>query len=117
VPEFLKAVEERPQGKREVSGLAEFRNSVGLASLVRGFGFHVQAVIGRDVYPCVHEDDEGRLYFSLPLETHEFEIIGCGNLTRGSPDNPPFPGRYKVSVTKKPVTANKEVLDPKEKIK
>ena len=39
VPEFLAAVEKRSDEKKEFAGLAEFRDSVGLASLVRGFGY------------------------------------------------------------------------------
>jgi DNA-directed RNA polymerase subunit RPC12/RpoP len=117
VPEFVRAIENRPEGGREVPGLAEFRNSVGLAALVQGFGHHVQAVIDRQIYPCVHEDDDGRLYFSLPVGTQEFEFVGREESAPPSRENPPFPGHYKVSVAKEPVTVNKKKLDPKERVR
>lgn len=117
VPEFVKVIEKRPEGARDVPGLAEFRNSVGLASFVQGFGFHVQAVIDKQVYPCVHEDDEGRLYFSFPVDTQEFELVGRGDAGKPSKENPPFPGHYKISISGKPVTVHKKVLDPKEKVR
>ncbi len=76
VPEFLAAVEKRGDEKKELAGLAEFRDSVGLASLVRGFGYHVQAAIGKQAFPCVLEDRDGRLFFALPSGTEKFEIVG-----------------------------------------
>jgi len=100
-----------------VEGLAAFRNSVGLTSLIRGFGRQVQAVIGRQVYPCVHEDAAGYLYFSLPLETKEFEITARERKGKATPDDPAFPGRYQVAVPPQPVTVNKEAHDPKAKIR
>jgi hypothetical protein len=122
VPAFLKALQDRPEGERDLAGLAEFRNSVGLASIRHGFGLHVQAVIGRQSYPCVHEDGEGRLYFSLPVDTREFEITGRGSPGRDSKGkdsetDAAFPGRYKVVIAGEPVTVNKEAPDPKRKIR
>lgn len=116
-PLFAKAVEGRGERNREIPGLAEFRNTVGLASLVRGFGYHVLAVIGKETFPCVHEDAEGRLYFTLPLETTEFEIAGREVTPNAPKDAPRFPGRYKVRVSQKPVTIKKEKVDLKEKTK
>jgi hypothetical protein len=117
VPEFLKAVEKRAESERDRPDLAEFRNAVGLAAICRGFGLHVQAASGRQAYPCVHEDADGYLYFSLPLGTQEFELTGREVLPKASRDNPPFPGRYIVVVAKEPVTVNKEAPDPKKKIR
>lgn len=117
VPEFLDAIEKRGEGKRELAGLAEFRDSVGLTSLVGGFGHQVHAVIGKNSYPCVHEDPTGRLFFALPRGTKEFEIVGRTKSARAPKDAPGFPGRYQVHVAKEPVTVNKEAEDPKQKVK
>ncbi len=117
VPEFLKAIEKRSEGERDISGLAEFRNSVGLASLVRGFGFHVQALVGKQAYRCVHEDAQGRLYFALPIETSEFEIIGRPQATAVSKNDMQFTGRFTVKIAKKPVTEKEEAPDMKKKIR
>lgn len=117
VPRFLKAIENRPEGARDIKGLAEFRNSVGLASLVGGLGYQVQGVIGKQALPCVHEDVDGRLYFALPLGTKEFEIIGRPHPPEDTKAKPLFPGRYKVNVSGEPVTVNKEAPDPKKKIR
>jgi hypothetical protein len=117
VPEFVRALEQRREGERDVEGLAAFRNSVGLTSLLRGFGRQVQAVIGRQVYPCVHEDAAGYLYFSLPLDTKEFEITARERKGKATPDDPPFPGRYKVVLSPEPVTVSQPAPDPKQKIR
>jgi DNA-directed RNA polymerase subunit RPC12/RpoP len=117
VPEFLAAVEKRGDEKKEFAGLAEFRDSVGLASLVSGFGYHVQAAIGKQAYPCVLEDKDGRLFFVLPEGTEEFEIVGRDRGGKSSKDAPRFPGRLTVQVTKKSATINKEAPDPKERIR
>ena len=98
VPEFVDALENRSPDGHELSGLAEYRNSVGLASLVRGFGYAIQAQIGKQVFPCVHEDAEGRLYFALPIDTREFELVGRPPLPKASAAGLPFPGRYRVKV-------------------
>ena len=117
VPEFLKAVENRSESQRDRPDLAEFRNAVGLPAICRGFGLQVQAVIDRQAYPCVHEDAEGALYFSLPLGTREFELTGRENPPKASRNDAPFSGRYKILVAKEPVTVNKEIPDPKKKIR
>ena len=117
VPEFLAAVEKRGDQKKEFAGLAEFRDSVGLASLVSGFGYHVQAAIGKQAFPCVLEDKDGRLFFVLPEGTKEFEIVGRERGGKTSKDAPRFPGRFSVQVSKKSATINKEAPDPKEKIR
>jgi hypothetical protein len=117
VPEFLEAVEKRAESERARPDLAEFRNAVGLAAICRGFGLQVEAAIGRQAYPCVHEDADGYLYFSLPLGTQEFELTGRETLPKASRDNPPFAGRYNVVVVNEPVTVNKEAPDPKKKIR
>jgi len=51
------------------------------------------------------------------METQEFELVGRETAPTPSKENPPFSGRYQVSVAKKPVTVNKRVLDPKEKVR
>jgi hypothetical protein len=117
VPEFLKAVEKRAESERDRPDLAEFRNAVGLAAICRGFGLQVQAAIGRQAYPCVHEDADGYLYFSLPLGTQEFDLTGRENFPKVSRNDAPFPGRYTVVVAKEPVTVNKEAPDPKKTIR
>jgi len=117
VPEFLEAVEKRGDQKKEFPRLAEFRDTVGLASLTTGFGYHVQAAIGKDAYPCVIEDRDGWLFFVLPSGTREFEIVGRTRSGKPSKDKPQFTGRYLVQVAKKPATINREAVDPKEKIR
>lgn len=116
VPEFLDAVEKRNDEKKEFPRLAEFRDSVGLAALASGLGYHVQAAIGKQAYPCVLEDRDGRLFFVLPVDTEEFEIVGRSRGDKASKSAPQFPGRFTVQVSKQSATINKEAPDPKEKI-
>lgn len=117
LPAFVSALAKRTEDQRDVAGLAEFRNSVGLNSIVRSFGREVQAGTGRQAYPCVYEDAEGCLYFALPVDTSEFEITGRARSPRSSPDDPQFPGRYRVVVSKEPVTVKNETSDSKQKIR
>jgi hypothetical protein len=98
VPEFLQAVEQREQNAGAVEGLLEFRNRVGLASCVRGFGHVVVAKAQGTTYPCIHEDREGRLYFALPRGAPKFDLVGQpAASTRGSPL---FPGTIHIRIGK-----------------
>lgn len=117
VPEFLEAVAKRSEEKKEFPRLAEFRDTVGLASLTTGFGYHVQAAIGKQAYPCVLEDRDGWLFFVLPSGTQEFEIVGRPRGGKTPKDKPQFTGRFTVQVSKKPVSIKREAADPKEKIR
>lgn len=119
LPEFLTAVQQRTERNRDVKGLAEFRDSVGLASLMRGsgFGYHVQAAIGKQAYPCILEDNQGRLFFALPTGTQEFELVGRDRAPKSSKDAARFTGRYTVRVSDQEVTIKKEAPDGNEKVR
>lgn len=117
IPEFLAAVQQRGDERKDIAGLAEFRDSVGLASLVHGFGYQIQAAIGKQAFPCVLEGRDGRLFFVLPAGTEEFEIVGRDRGGNSSKAAIRFPGRYSVQVAKKSATINREAPDPKEKIR
>ncbi len=75
--------------------LVHYRNSIGLNSLMGGLGYHMEARVNHKVYPCVHDDFQGGLYFLVPKGTLQFEILGR------KMDNgwTPFPGKYQVQVT------------------
>ena len=117
VPEFLEAVKKRGDEKQDLPRLAEFRDTVGLASLTTGFGYHVQAVIGNEAYPCVLEDRDGWLFFVLPSATQEIEIVGRARGGKSAKGKPQFTGKYTVQVSKKPATINRGPVDPQEKIR
>ena len=101
--------------KADKSALNPFRNSLALPALVRGLGYHVEAVYGRTAYPCVYEDRDGGLYFLLPPGAKGFEITGRKHHGRVE-----FSGKYQVKVTgvmKQPPKgkgdpANKKSKDP-----
>ena len=53
------------------------RDLVVLPTLVSGLGYHVEAIINGNVYPCVYEDsDAGELYFLLPNAAKSFVVQG-----------------------------------------
>lgn len=52
------------------------RDHVVLPSLVTGIGYHLEAIANQNIYPCVYEDPDGRLYFLLPNATRTFTIRG-----------------------------------------
>lgn len=75
--------------------LINYRNTIGLNSLMGGLGYHMEARVNHQIYPCVHEDFQGGLYFLVPKGTLQFQIqgrkMGNGWTT--------FPGKYTVQVT------------------
>jgi len=75
--------------------LINYRNSVGLNSLMGGLGYHMEARVNNKVYPCVHDDFQGGLYFLVPKGTLQFEILGR-KMENGWT---PFPGKYEIQVT------------------
>ncbi|QDT92846.1 hypothetical protein [Gimesia algae] len=75
--------------------LLHYRNSVGLNSLLGGLGYHMEARVNNKIYPCVHEDSKGGLYFLVPKGTLQFNILGREMDTGWTT----FPGKYEVQVT------------------
>jgi hypothetical protein len=73
----------------------EFRDSLGLNSLRGGLGYHSAALVGNKYYPCVHEDEEGRLYFAVPRGTTSFVVTE--RLLEGQ--DSVFPGEYRFDIT------------------
>jgi hypothetical protein len=119
VPKFFEALEKRSEKDREIEGLAEFRDSVGLASLMKstGFGYYVQASVGKKGYPCIQEDSQGRLYFALPVDTQEFELVGRDRAPKSNKNATRFPGRYTIRISETPITLHKEPEDGNEKVR
>ncbi|QDT96209.1 hypothetical protein [Gimesia aquarii] len=79
----------------DVHNLINYRNTVGLNSLMGGLGYHMEARVNNKIYPCVHDDFQGGLYFLVPKGTLQFEMTGR-ELKSG---RTPFPGKYQVQVT------------------
>ncbi|QDV52461.1 hypothetical protein [Gimesia fumaroli] len=75
--------------------LLSYRNKVGLNSLMGGLGYHMEARVNNKIYPCVHDDFQGGLYFLVPRGTLQFEILGR-KMDQGWTF---FPGKYQVQVT------------------
>lgn len=114
VPKFLLALESFRKAKGGASeGLVEYRNSVGVATLVGPAGYQLEAVRHGEIHRCILEDAQGQLYFLLPIGTDQFEIRGR-TMANGKT---PFPGVYKVTVAKKTVTpqlkSGKKTAKPK----
>lgn len=102
IPRFMLALESFRKAKGGASeALAEYRNSVGVASLVGPAGYQLEAVRHGEIHRCIHEDAQGHVYFLLPIGTDQFEIRGR-TLANGKT---PFPGVYKVTVAKKAAAA------------
>jgi hypothetical protein len=95
---FFKSLEQLAKKGETSKGVSEFRDSVGLASAVADWGYMVELArteSGRLVlYPCVHQDKSGRLYFILPEAGGAFQLRGRTRLSTSIP----FTGRYDVGV-------------------
>ncbi len=52
-----------------------YQNTVALNALVRGLGRHCVGVFQRINYPCVFEDEAGKLYFVVPRQATEITVM------------------------------------------
>ena len=77
------------------NNLVDYRYSLVIASLLGGFGYHVQAQVDSTAFRCMHEDADS-LYFLLPASTQRFKFEGR-ELRDGSKM---FPGHYTVRVVR-----------------
>lgn len=85
----------RVQGRQApTDDYSPFRDRLLVPGMVQGLGYHVAALVGRELYPCVVESKEGHLYFLLPRNTQQFTIVGK-KLPNGAT---PFPGKFVVNV-------------------
>lgn len=75
-PKFGAALAKQTSGEGSAQEIANFRDTVLLAQMTGGFGFHVVAVSGKSAYRCAYEDSKGRLYFLLPAATRTFTLRG-----------------------------------------
>ncbi|MCA9022647.1 MAG: hypothetical protein KDA74_21005, partial [Planctomycetaceae bacterium] len=75
--------------------LLRYRNTIGLNSMLGGLGYFMEASVNNKIYPCVHEDFKGGLYFLVPKGTLQFNILGR-EMENGWKT---FPGKYEVQVT------------------
>ena len=82
-----------------------------------GFGYHVQAAIGKQAYPCALEDNQGRLLFALPTGTKEFELVGRDRAPKSEKDAARFTGRYTVRVSEQTITIKQVAPDGTEKVR
>ncbi|WP_417850797.1 hypothetical protein [Thalassoglobus sp.] len=82
-----------PEGEKN-STLPNYRNAVVYNSFVKGLGRICYASVGNAMYPCVHENSEGDLYFLVPVGTKEFWIKERSEL----PETPFFPSSFLVHV-------------------
>lgn len=59
-----------------LSNQKDHRDLVALPTLVTGVGYHLEAVVNGNVYPCVYEDADGQVYFLVPNATKGFQLQG-----------------------------------------
>lgn len=52
------------------------RDLVLLPALTTGIGYHLEAVVNNNIYPCVYEDSDGHVYFLLPNAAKSFRLQG-----------------------------------------
>ncbi|MCA9062167.1 MAG: hypothetical protein KDA96_03890 [Planctomycetaceae bacterium] len=83
------------KGERRKIDATRYRNKLAVNAHCNAMGFAVQAQVGNRLYPCVHQDDLGQLYFSLPSNTIEFHVQG----RTGEGGNRLFPGEFLVTVS------------------
>lgn len=72
----------------------QYRDDVGLTGCVGGLGYHVEAIVGSSPFRCVFEDD-GNLYFLIPVNREKFKIVGR-SVNKNGPKL--FPGEYEVTI-------------------
>ena len=94
IGDFVKDWQESGAEPMTVQRLMEYRDRIGINTLVNGMGYHLVAIAGEHIYPCVYEDLDGILYFLLPPRTRQFKMEG-----RKLPDGRQLvPADYTVTV-------------------
>lgn len=89
------------------STLPDYRNSVVYNAFVKGLGRICYANVEGAIYPCVHEDGDGALYFLVPVGTESFTIKERNELE----ETPFFPSKFEVQVNvARPSMANAELV-------
>ncbi|QDT63212.1 zinc ribbon domain-containing protein [Calycomorphotria hydatis] len=75
--------------------LSRFRDTVAISGLVGVLGYSIEANVSGHAYPCVYEEDNGTVYFALPAETGQFQILG----RRLSDGSIPLPLNYSAKIS------------------
>lgn len=81
-----------------VEGLPRYGRPLGINAMVRGLGYHVEAVHDRIRYPCVMEDKEGWLFFLVPDGARQFEVRERGD----DAHRPVLPQDFSIQITVPP---------------
>ena len=71
---FIRNWQEAQSAGMELGNLSAYRDVVGTNALLGGLGYHSEAIVEGTAYPCVHEDNDGALYFVVPRGTEVFFI-------------------------------------------
>jgi hypothetical protein len=93
--EFVEAWRDARSSGMLFGNTAAYRDKLGINALLGGVGYHSTAIVDRKGYPCVHEDEEGQLYFVVPRGTTTFVVSERQREGQGSV----FPGEYRFTVT------------------
>mgnify|MGYP001252272399 CR=1 FL=1 len=75
-PSFIRDYQKVRKREEDASIMTPYRDSLALNALVKGLGAHTAAVVGRTVYPCVYEQEDGSLFFLLPAKLKSFTLQG-----------------------------------------
>ncbi len=87
---------------------AEFRDRLAMPVLNRTLGHWCGAVVDNQMYPCIHEDPQGRLYFAVPTSARFFQIR-----EKGDEPGRMLPPTFVINVTLPPrVAADSPVSEP-----
>ncbi|RLS54205.1 MAG: hypothetical protein DWH91_12300 [Planctomycetota bacterium] len=91
-----------------VEGLPRYGRPLGINAMVRGLGYHVEAVHDRIRYPCVMEDKEGWLFFLVPDGARQFEIRERGDDAHRSV----LPLDFSIQITVPPTIEETPRIEP-----
>lgn len=75
-PALFSAWKRQIDKHEQITDQKTHRDLVALPSLVSGLGYHLEAIVNDNIYPCVYEDDSGTLYFLLPNASKSFKLQG-----------------------------------------
>lgn len=73
--DFMTRVIETDQVLQNSKTLLEFRDRLILPACVDGLGYRLTAQVNNKQYPCLWQDKEDKLYFAIPFDANQFEII------------------------------------------
>ncbi len=121
-PSLFAAWQDQFARHEAIANQKEYRDLVALPTLMTGVGYHLEAIVNGNLYPCVYEDPDGQVFFLLPNAAKSFQLqgrrVGGSHLPAnfhvkiGGPAAAPAVSKEKTSKSKEDREQENEGMNP-----